>query len=70
MFTVSRLPSGTSYGNLKLPDMVQSLENVQAADEEGIELIQDAYLTALRVSTDFHKMKFYRFSIGTCFAPG
>jgi len=55
MFFVSRLRSGTSYRNLKLPDMVQSLENVQPADEEGIELIQDAYLTALRVSTDFIK---------------
>jgi len=58
MFFVSRLRSGTSYRNLKLPDMVQSLENVQPADEEGIELIQDAYLTALRVSTDFIKWIF------------
>jgi len=39
--------------NLKLPDMVQSLENVQPSDEEGIELIRDAYLNALRVSIDF-----------------
>ncbi|KAL9709930.1 MSH2 protein [Leucoagaricus gongylophorus] len=33
---------------VKLPDMVQSLENVQPSDEEGIELIRDAYLNALR----------------------
>jgi len=50
--------------------MVQSLENVQAADEEGIELIQDAYLTALRVSTDFDKMNLHRVSIGIYFAHG